>query len=428
MGNFALRYKYITLRIILISDYSIIIVNMNPWQSQPALIDENFTKSIRGFPPCNVNPKRNNYFNIYRFSAKQSSDEKAFHHPYDKLSKVVKQKPCCCDSWAISVVSCLSDIYGLLNGVNPELDWSFIISCYSPKKFSKYYTCWGCNGDTIYNAIYFLYTNGTVKNTCWKKSSSELCEEPLSCTKSNIIAQDDAELYKIGESDLPGTQPDACNISPILTRDNKLTLPNGKDVSWDLALGYMKHWVRKNPVVVTFIVLDTFLANEITSQVAEDWHLNDSEKGEKGIYFPRVPRRVVGFHSAVIVGYDVSANGIPYWILRNSWGADWLPFSTELPAGYWKHAMYPTNLVGAVDISIDHLHPSLRNIPFTYKRGALGGMVSIGISNSSEKTLLNISTLKYSPYVREFEEKYPIYVWIVFMILLSIIIGKILNT
>ena len=96
MGNFALRYKYITLRVILISEYSIIIVNMNPWQSQPALIDENFTKSIRGFPPCNVNPKRNNYFNIYRFSPKQGSDEKAFHHPYDKLSKVVKQKPCCC--------------------------------------------------------------------------------------------------------------------------------------------------------------------------------------------------------------------------------------------------------------------------------------------------------------------------------------------
>lgn len=389
-------------------------------------VGDDFTKSIGGLPPCSVNPRRNNYFNIYKFSAARSppsGSEKAFHHPYDKLSKVVKQKSCCCDSWAISVVSCLSDIYSLQNGVNPELCSSFILSCYSPKNFSKYYTYWGCNGDTIYNAIYFLYINGTVKNTCWKPLAQP-CGEPLACTKSNITCPD-AELYKIGESDLPGAQPDACNISPILTRDNKLTLPNGSEITWDLALNYMKYWVCKNPVVVTFIVLDTFLATKVTAEVSEDWHLNDPS--ESGIYFPQGLRRIVGFHSAVVVGYDVSTKGTPYWILRNSWGADWPPDS-KLPAGYWKHAMYPNNIIGAVDISIDHLHPGLRNVPFTYKRGSLGGMVSMGISNSTEKTTLNISTLKHSPYIREFEEKYPIYLWVVFMILLSIIIGKMINT
>jgi|LauGreDrversion4_2_1035121.scaffolds.fasta_scaffold07657_3 hypothetical protein len=388
---------------------------------------DDFTKSIRGFPPCSVNPRRNKYFNIYKFSPSlRAGAEKAFHHPYEKLSKVVKQEPCCCDSWAISVVSCLSDMYGLKDGVNPELDSSFILSCYSPKKFSKYYTSWGCNGDSVYNAIYFLYINGTVKKTRW--ASKPQCGEPLACTKSNIIGgENPAELYKIGESDLPGTQPDACNISPILTRDNKMTLPNGNEITWDLALNYMKYWVNKNPVVVTFIVLDTFLSSEVSG----DWHLNDDE----GIYYTEYPSTpkglcsIVGFHSAVVVGYDVSAKGTPYWILRNSWGTDWPAVSnSDLPAGYWKHAMYPNNIIGAVDISIDHLHPGLCNVPFLYKRGALGGMVSIGISNSSEKTALNISTLKYSPYLREFEETYPIYVWVVFMILLSIIIGKMLNT
>ena len=423
----------------------------------PNPVGDDFTTSIRGFPPCKVNPKRNVHFNIYKFSEKRppKDAENSFHHPYDKLSKVVKQKQFCCDSWAISVTSCLSDIYSLKTvsttslsaepkgsttslsaepkGSNPELEPSFILSCYSPKKFSKYYTSWGCNGDTVYNAIYFLYTNGTIRKSCWNTNALTLdetvqnanqCTEPVACTKSHITCPiSDLELFKIGESDLPGTQPDACNISSILTKENKLTLPNGNEVAWESALNYLKYWVNKNPVIVTFIVLETFLYDSQNAESIQDWHINDTQ-GLQGVYFPEGNRKIVGFHSAVVVGYDVTSNGVPYWILRNSWGAEFGPNGD----GYWKHAMYPKNIIGAVDISIDHLHPKLLNVPFMYKRGSLGGMVAISSSNSSIKTNLNISQLKHSPYIREFEEQYPIYIWIVFMILLILIIGKMLNT
>lgn len=28
-------------------------------------------------------------------------------------------------------------------------------------------------------------------------------------------------------------------------------------------------------------------------------------------------------HGVVVIGYDKTSNGIPYWIIKNSWSTDW---------------------------------------------------------------------------------------------------------
>lgn len=42
-----------------------------------------------------------------------------------------------------------------------------------------------------------------------------------------------------------------------------------------------------------------------------------------GVYSPSQGSSIDGGHAIVIIGWGVSENNIPYWIIQNSWGADW---------------------------------------------------------------------------------------------------------
>jgi hypothetical protein len=353
--------------------------------------------------------KRKRFFDILkpRFLEVSSS---SFIHPIDKLSKVVSRKSnCCSDSWAIATVSCLSDLYGLRDGTNPDLDYSFIMSCYAPRNFSKYFTTWGCNGDSIYNAIYFLYINGTIPNNCWDSViESESCVgpgNPQTCSRASIKCQNPL-LYKLGESELPGKNPDAFNISPILTNDNKLIWPgaNGPfEISPEKAFGYMRYIIEKGPVVTCFPIQKQFIDGFGTN-----WD------PVTGIYTPD-NSPIVASHCAVIVGW-----GPGYWVLRNSWGTEWGPRYKDIPPGYWKHATFQSSrAIGSVDISVapDVLGTS---------GDPIGMVVSLGISSSvEEQSVLDISKLSYAPYIRGNQDIYPKYLWITLFIVIVLLSAKI---
>lgn len=401
-------------------------------------ISPDFLGSVRGFPPCASGIGRKQYFDPLVHQLGKTDKKPNFHHPWDLMSKIRKQKPWCSSSWAIATVSCLGDIYGLADGKNPELDCSFLVSCYSPRKFSKYYRNWGCGGDSVYNAVFFLFTNGTISDTCWEQRENDTTQdiytigesdisehlEPSTCSKKSIKCANPI-LYRIGELKIPGT-PNALNISPILTSDGKLVTGKGDQDTWENFLGHLKYKISQAPAITTFIVLDTFVTNfqNMSQEMKEDWGPND-------IYHPKEYRDVVGFHSAVIVGWGPTPEEkkknplvVPYWILRNSWGQGWGPRYLDIPNGYWKHAMYPNCVLGAVDISLDPQHPLVRKIPPKYRRGPLGGIVAIGMGNEGTPRKLDVSSLKYAPYIRDFGEEYPTYVWVIFLVCLVVIFLK----
>lgn len=371
-----------------------------------------------------ANIRRNRIFDIPKTRFPSESPVDSFLHPIEKLSPIRQEKPCCSDSWVIAPTQCLSDLYGLRDGTNPDLDHTFVISCYAPRNFSKYYTDWGCNGDSPYNAIYFLYVNGTIRNNCWESvlETKDGCGEPSdrnnpqTCSRVSIKC-DEPEVYRIGESDLPGRNPDAFNVSPILGTDNKLTWPSqspsGLPIARDTATNYLKHMVQRGPVITSFIVRESFLDTK-----GGDWDTN-------GIYTPRTGK-IIGTHCAVIVGWGTT-NGGTYWVLRNSWGTQWGPKYLDIPQGYWKHAAYsPETPIGSVDISIAGHHPEL---VAAGRRGGsgdpLGGAISIGISTLDTSPILDISKLKYAPYIRNSSDLYPQYVWIVLFILIVLITSKV---
>ena len=368
-----------------------------------------------------ANIRRKRFFDIpkIRFPDVGKLPE-TFMHPIGLLSNVHKQQSCCEDSWAVATVSCLSDLYGIRDGKNPDLDYAFVMSCYAPKNFSKYYTSWGCNGDSPYNAIYFLYINGTTTNTCWNSNleESDVCktnEVQGTCSRVSINCKD-AQIYKLGESDLPGKNPDAFNVCPILTSDNKLIWADGNIIDPNKARDYLRYLIQRGPIVTCFPYLESFKDMSST-----DWDPTT------GIYTPHtgsITKSITGTHCAVIVGW-----GPGYWILRNSWGTDWGPKYKDLPPGYWKHATYsPKTALGSVDISLAPDHPLIREntIMTGNKTDPIGTVISLGISSTDISQILDISKLSYAPYLRDSQDTYPTYLWVTLFVIIVLLSAKVL--
>ena len=377
--------------------------------------------SINGFPPCLSNIRRKQFFDKPKVQWNISEELGAnFMHDTNLLTRVRKQNNLCSNSWAISTVTCLSDLYGIYEKQNPELDSSLIVSCYTPRNYSKYYKKRGCNGDSPYNAIYFLYTNGTLTDICWKDEDPN---SPNTCSKNSILCKDPL-LYKIGESPLPGPNPNAFNISPILI-DGKLNDSNKNEINIENAVKYMKYKIKQGPVICGFIVLDSFcwykkdLLNGKAGDAVLDWNVGENNPN-RWIYFPKSHenRKIVGYHNAVVVGWGEKKNSVPYWICRNSWGKEWGD------NGYWLHAMYPHNLISCPDISIyPYSYKYLKKLPFKDKISPLGGMISITASNTSTQKL-KMSELKNSYYIMDDVEEYPDYLWIIIFIVIVLIFAK----
>lgn len=167
----------------------------------------------------------------------------------------------------------------------------------------------GCKGETMIGAWQFLFRFGVPEEKCMTYDADEvddvdlfnhldgqdlpLCSKLISDTYDECPT--DKEPMELHLSDGFYYVPGTVNKDP----ENNPKAPSGTEYNIRRDI---YHW---GPVTSGFAVYEDFLA----------WD-------GKGIYQWDGKSKSAGGHAIVIVGWGTEA-GVPYWIVRNSWGADW---------------------------------------------------------------------------------------------------------
>ena len=252
----------------------------------------------------------------------------------------------CGSCWAISVATCLSDVFVVQKGIdNPGLSPTYMLSCMPQSK---------CDGGDPNVAVEDIQKNGIGTVEC---TDENWCAPFTACggnttqpfdprTINTLIpkcAGGCSKKYYVEEARLLCVQPDVKNFS-ALERDIVQEYFSKVDQAVS-GLGYKEvqalikqHIYTKGPVIGGFHVFNNFFRDDFaeTNQIYIE---TQAYRGVPGVDYDDVDKSWEGSHAVVIVGWGrekVNDENVDYWIARNSWGIVW---GTE---GYFKIAMYGT--------------------------------------------------------------------------------------
>ena len=261
-----------------------------------------------------------------------------------RLSSVYNQGMCG-SCWAVSVASCLSDVFVVQQGVdNPHLSPTYMLSCLPQSR---------CDGGDPSAAVEDIKRDGIGSTEC---ADENWCA-PFTACGGNITLPFDPKTinalipkcgssgcgkkYFIEEASLVCVQPDVQNFSQlereIVTEyfSKVDEAVSGLDYRQVQAL-IKRHIYKHGPVIGGFHVFNNFFRDDFaeTNQIYIE---TQAYKGVPGVDYEDVEKSWAGSHAVVIVGWGrekVKEEEVDYWIARNSWGVSW---GTE---GYFKIAMY----------------------------------------------------------------------------------------
>jgi cathepsin B len=156
-----------------------------------------------------------------------------------------------------------------------------------------------CNGNTLYNAMDFMYTCGLT---------TERCVNEGEFSKYNIKRLEDINTDKGDEvpmcQDVIGKEYDTCLDTETAARFYRICAGYSVDSRPESIKQEIYKW---GPVASGFIVYDDF----INSYDGTTIYMGPAEKSQKQ-----------GGHAIKIMGWGTE-NGVDYWWCCNSWGANW---------------------------------------------------------------------------------------------------------
>lgn len=237
----------------------------------------------------------------------------------DFLSPVRDQGECG-NCWAVSTTSVLSDRFAIQsrNQINLEFSPYAATVCagvidsepdYDQDSVSQKniaaHTEAGCSGNTIYNALSFLYIYGAMEHSCYSKGLFKL---------KGIKYLD--EFKSINDlptcQQLAGRDFDTCLDSDIAARYfRSIGSYTINDDPTNQYLDIKEEIYQFGPVVSGFIIHDDFLEEYDGTTVYMG--PNERSQGQGGHAI-----RIVGWGKEKINNVDV-----PYWWIANSWGKSW---------------------------------------------------------------------------------------------------------
>jgi len=236
----------------------------------------------------------------------------------DLLSRVQQQGECG-SCWAFAAVSVLADRFNIYSAGKLNLNLSPVplVLCdthgaanpeplkdleTSLKVFETVQKLYGCNGNLLSQAWHMLYTVGTNEQSCMPLSILRF-KSPSSCIKLTGPAGDMCSDYMFNfrsntEYGTPAKFYTAYHVYAVPGT------PRGRPGASELDI--RKEIYKFGPVSSAFEVFADFY----TFDPKKDIYRSDQQG-----------TRIAG-HAIVIDGWG-EENGVKYWWIRNTWGADW---------------------------------------------------------------------------------------------------------
>ena len=296
----------------------------------------------------------------------------------------------CGSCWAVSSASVLTDRYTLFEGKQtPNLSATYLLSCDKVGKIRDTagdlldYTNNQCMGGMPAAAGVFMEQTGITTNDC----------DPY-----DGWCKDSCKSGGLSESSLSGTVPQCtpgkCDNCSASNCNAKVYKARAKSTEALATIEDMKSEIfLHGPIVGAYMVFEDMQMRAQGLSNQPGWEntaniymqIQDVTDSTGGLYLPYKATNQVGGHAIVIVGWGTEkdqaklnqldknipkelanhwkSNGIPYWLIRNSWGTEWNG------DGYFKCAMSDPNFGVNMQLLLDRP-----------KQITVGGMGKSGIA------------------------------------------------